>query len=243
MHVQSPLEDNLRAVRARIDRAAARAGRAPSDVALLPVTKAVPAAVARALCAAGCGDLGENRADALEEKAAALADLAPRWHFIGHLQRNKARRVVRLADVIHAVDTQRLLLDLERLAAEEDRRPALYLQVHATGEPEKHGFAPAELDAAVEHAARFPHVRLLGLMAMGPREDPDGARTRAVFALVHELAARLERAHPGAFEGGRCRLSMGMSGDLEDAVAAGATLVRVGSALFAGVHGESEARP
>lgn len=245
------LESNLAAVRERIASAARAAGRAPGDVALVCVTKSVGAeralALARVLAAQGAPVLlAESRVDALERKAARLAaaGVPVRWHFIGPLQRNKARRALRLADAIHSVDSPRLLDALGRVAAEEGRAPGVHLEVNVAGEEEKHGFAPDEVPAALRRAAETG-LPVRGLMGMAPRPTPDDpglARARAAFERLAALRAELlaDAALARCFEGGRCLLSMGMSGDLEQAVAAGADLVRVGGALFEGLPAEEE---
>jgi len=229
-----PLEENLCDVRQRIENAARAAGRVPGEVALLPVTKAVDAATARALALLGELELAENRADSLEKKALALEGLGVRWHFIGHLQRNKARRVVRHASVIHSVDSVRLVSTLERLAQEENRVLAIYLQVDFTGETTKHGMDRDQLAEALALVAGSKNLELLGLMAMAPLHETPGNGALEVFERVASLAAELERTHASRFVDGRCRLSMGMSGDLEEAVRAGSTCVRVGGALYRG---------
>jgi len=248
--LHSPLEENLRGLRRRLDRAASEAGRRPDEVRILAVTKAVGPEVAAEIARLGLRELAENRASELERKArafAALGEDAPevRWHFIGHLQRNKARRVARLAAVIHSVDSLALLDTLERIASDEDLRLAIYLQVDATGEARKTGFAPEDAPAAVRRAKACPHLTLLGLMGMGPLEEREDRTTRAVFAELADLARRLERDPDlaGAFADGRCKLSMGMSGDLEEAVRAGTDLVRVGGALFRGTTSTASERP
>jgi hypothetical protein len=204
------------------------------------VTKAVRAEVATALCEAGTADLGENRLPSLEQKAQELQrrGLAPRWHFLGHLQRNKARAVLRLAHEIHSVDSLRLLETLERLADEEDRRPGLYLQVQVVPEENKGGLAPEEVEAVAEHAARRGALPLLGLMAMAPLVLPEQQRAeaRATFETLRALADRLPG---GLFEGGAPRLSMGMSGDFELAILEGAHDVRVGTRLFEGLDAQA----
>lgn len=219
-------------------RACRRAGRAPGDVLLVAVTKTVTAAAAAELAHLGQVDLGENRLPSLEEKRALFAEqgLEARWHFVGHVQRNKARRVARLADVIHSVDTTALIETLARVSAEEDRAPWIYLQVALTGEAQKAGFDPAQLAEAAALAAGRPPLRLAGLMAMAPREGGVEA-ARAVFRRLRELGRELP---PEAFadpppEGGP-RLSMGMSGDYEAAVEEGAHVLRVGTALLAGLR-------
>jgi PLP dependent protein len=229
------LKQNLARVQERIALAARAAGRDPADVQLLAITKTVPAALAAALFELGCQDLGENRASALEEKHAAFLGQGriARWHFVGHLQRNKARRVLRIAHAIHAVDSVALWESLARLAVEEQRFPGLFLQVKLADEDKKGGLAPEELPALVERARSGP-LPLLGLMAMAPLPDDPAAGLRLARA-VFERASALARTLPAtAFVEGRVRLSMGMSQDLEEAVRAGAHLVRVGSALFEG---------
>ncbi|MCA8979547.1 MAG: YggS family pyridoxal phosphate-dependent enzyme [Planctomycetes bacterium] len=232
------LESSWRDVRARLDAACAAAGRATDEVRLLPVSKSVDVDAALALHALGAREFGENRVDELERKAARFAALGreARWHFIGNLQRNKARRVVLAADVIHSVSTPKLLEALARVAAEEGRRPEIYLEVHLSGEDEKQGFAEDELRDAVALAGASHELRLLGLMTMAPRPEPDdveGRAARRTFERCAELARELATEQPGSFEGGVAQLSMGMTGDLEQAVAAGSTCVRVGSAIFA----------
>ena len=252
--VQSPLEENLRGLRQRLERAASGVGRRPDEIRILAVTKSVEPDVAADMARLGLRDLGENRAPELERKARALsaiegggAERVPeiRWHFIGHLQRNKARRVARIAAVIHSVDSLALLETLERIASEEDLQLSIYLQVDATGEARKTGFAPDAVPATVERAKACTHLTLLGLMAMGPLVQQADRTTRAVFAEVAALARRLERdpALAVVFADGRCRLSMGMSGDLEEAVRAGTDLVRVGGALFRGTSNTASERP
>lgn len=221
------LEQNLRAVRERIDAAARAAGRDPATVALLAVSKTWPATDVRALAALGQSDFGENRAQELVGKAAELADLPVRWHFIGQLQRNKAAAVARLGAVVHSVDRAALAQALSR-AGEAAQRPVEVLLQVDLGGPEgelgaRGGADPAEVPALADAVAELPGVDLRGLMAVAPR----GVAPAPAFARLAELAARVRADHPGAVE-----ISAGMSGDLEDAVEAGATIVRVGTALF-----------
>lgn len=236
LHLPRPLQENLAELRLRIERAARSAGRSAKEIRWVAVTKTTTVDAAAELLELGIADLGENRVDELERKTEHLAALgrSPRWHFVGHLQANKVRRVVRQAHVIHSVDSLLLLERIERIAAEEDRQPEVYLQVALTGEAVKHGFEAVDLPAAVRRATELTHLRLLGLMAMGPLEEPPGEGTRAVFAEAARLARSLDGdpALARAFAGGRCQLLMGMSADLELAIAAGTDLLRVGGALF-----------
>ena len=224
----SPLAENLRAVRARIDAAARAAGRDPAGVRLLAVSKTWPAADVRALAALGQRHFAENRVQELSSKAAELADLPDlRWHLVGQLQRNKAAAVVRLGATVHSVDRPSLVEALDRAAERADRVVDVYVQVDLGG-PEgelggRGGAAPGDVPGLADAVAAAGGLRLRGLMAVAPRgEDPAPA-----FARLAELGARVRAAHPTASE-----TSAGMSGDLEAAVAAGATVVRVGTALF-----------
>ncbi|MBX3222713.1 MAG: YggS family pyridoxal phosphate-dependent enzyme [Labilithrix sp.] len=221
----SAIAGALAEVRARIDRAAAAAGRAPEAIRLVAVSKTKPASAVREAYEAGQRDFGENYAQELVEKADELADLPDlRWHFIGHLQSNKARLVAPLAALVHTVDTPSLARELAKRAARAERpRLAVLVEVNVGGEAQKHGARPDELAELLDAVDAEPGLALTGLMTMPPH-DLDAAR-RAFEA----LAALRER------NGGSARLpelSMGMSDDLEIAVACGATLVRVGSAIF-----------
>jgi pyridoxal phosphate enzyme (YggS family) len=232
------LRNNYRSQLERLHEAERAAGREEGSVTFLPVTKSVSPATALALAAAGAGALAENRAPALEEKAAAAGpDSGIEWHFIGSIQRNKARRILQHARVLHSVDSLRLLETLERIAGEEDLTAEAYLEVRVGREEQKHGFLPEELATALESALGLSRrIRLRGIMVMGPL---DRSRTREVFEEARDLAQQLPQRAPGLFLEDRCRLSMGMSGDLELAVACGTDLVRVGSALFEGVEEEA----
>lgn len=235
-----PLEENLADLSGRIELAARQAGRSPREVSWIAVTKNASAEQAAELVRLGVAELGENRADELERKVGRLAGLglAPRWHFVGHLQANKARRVVRHADVIQSIDSLALLERVDRIAAEEGRKPSIFLQVGLTGEEGKHGFPAEAVADAVRRARDLANVELRGLMVMGPLEQPAGEATRAVFAEAARVRSMVEAQRAGAFPRGRCELSMGMSGDLELAIRAGSDLLRIGSALFS--DGSSE---
>jgi hypothetical protein len=222
-----PLEQNLRAVRERIAAAERAAGRAPGSVRLIAVGKTFPAEAIRQVAALGQVDFGENRAQELLAKAGELADLPLRWHFIGQLQRNKAAAVARLGAVVHSVDRASLAQALDRAAQHGEQPLEVLLQVDLGG-PEgedaaRGGAAGDDVPALADAVGSMPALRLRGLMAVAPRdEDP-----RPAFERLAALAERVRADHPGATE-----LSAGMSGDLEVAVAAGATLVRVGTAIF-----------
>ncbi|SDD11850.1 hypothetical protein SAMN05660690_3448 [Geodermatophilus telluris] len=219
--------DRLRAVRERIAAAARAAGRDPASVGLLAVSKTWPADDVRALAALGQAAFGENRAQELTAKAAELADLPLEWHFVGQLQRNKAAAVARTGAVVHSLDRSSLARALSRAGEERGHPVDVFVQVDlggAAGElAERGGAAPADVPALADAVAGLPGLRLRGLMAVAPRDEEPGP----AFARLAALAERLRADHPAARE-----VSAGMSGDLEEAIAAGATLVRVGTALF-----------
>jgi pyridoxal phosphate enzyme (YggS family) len=224
------LAANLRAVRARIDAAARTAGRDPSSVTLLAVSKTWPAADVRALTALGQRDFGENRAQELVDKAAQLtdpADRALRWHFIGQLQRNKAAAVARLGAVVHSVDRNSLARVLDRVGQEQGRPVEVFVQVDLGGPPgdlaTRGGRPPDDVPALADLVADSAGLALRGLMAVAPRDSDPGP----AFERLAALAARVRADHPEAVD-----VSAGMSSDLEAAIAAGATVVRVGTALF-----------
>lgn len=232
---------NIAGIRERIAAAASRAGRSPNEITLIAVTKTYnPRTIALAL-AAGITDCGENRVQEGEDKIPLLPDQV-RWHLIGHLQRNKVRRAVALFDMIHSIDSVRLAETVNRQVEEQSlvgqRRMPVLLQVNVSGEATKEGFAVvggvenraavAELVAAVEQIVALPHIEVQGLMTIAPyADDPEAARPtfRAVRGLRDELARRVPQA-------AWSHLSMGMSGDFEVAIEEGATLVRIGRAIF-----------
>lgn len=225
------LAENLEQVRARIAAAARRAGRAAQEVTIVAVTKTWPAEVVRAAVAAGLTDIGENRVQEAAAKRALLQDLTGvRWHLVGHLQRNKARPAVELFDLIHSVDSLELAAALERRAAELGRVVPVLLEVNVGREESKFGFPPREevLRAAAEGMLRFPGLRLEGLMTVAPLgTDPE--EVRPIFRRLAALRADLRERYP---EAPWSHLSMGMTDDYPVAVEEGATMVRIGRALF-----------
>jgi hypothetical protein len=209
-----------------IARACLRVGRDPAAVELVAVAKTVAAERLVAAVAAGLTTLGENRVHEAEAKATLLPGAC--WHLIGPLQSNKARRAVELFDVVESVDSGDLARRLDRLAGEAGRAPLpVYLQVNVDRDPAKSGFLPEALDAELPALAGLPGLRLLGLMTVG-RLTGTAEDARPTFVRLRQLSADLRRQEPHLGPG----LSMGMSGDFEVAVEEGATLVRVGRALF-----------
>ncbi|MBV8858620.1 MAG: YggS family pyridoxal phosphate-dependent enzyme [Acidobacteria bacterium] len=219
-------------VMARIERAARRVGRDPAAVKLVAVSKTHPAALVReAAESAGLREFGENRVQEAEGKIAELRDVPElRWHLIGHLQPNKARKAVRLFDLIHTVDSASLVERLERICVEEGReRLEVLAQVDLAGEATKSGATEAELPALFELFGRSSRVRCKGLMTLPPFFE-EVERVRPFFRRLRELRDEWEAR--GAFGGEAGELSMGMSHDYEAAIEEGATLVRVGTAVF-----------
>jgi pyridoxal phosphate enzyme (YggS family) len=219
------IAERAAAVRERIARACARAGRDPASVRLIAVSKTFgPEAVAEAL-AAGIREFGENRVQEALAKIPAVAELAaqrglpaPTWHLVGHLQTNKARAAAGAFAILHGIDSTRLLQALDRAAAAPAR---VLLEVNVAGEPTKFGFAPEDVAGAVALAQTLPHIEVAGLMTVAPRaEDPEAVRP--VFRGLAELARQL----------GLPELSMGMTEDFEVAIEEGATMVRIGRAIF-----------
>jgi pyridoxal phosphate enzyme (YggS family) len=226
------IAENLAEVRGRIAEAAHRAGRAPQSVTLVAVTKYTSTAAARALVAAGCHELGESRPQELWAKAEALVDQPVRWHLIGHLQRNKIRRTLPLVHLVQSVDSQRLLEAIDAEAATLRRSVDVLVEINISSEQAKTGLAPDALEPLLESVGDLRHVSIRGLMGMAGQEG-DLAQARREFAHLRELRDRAAARYPAL--GGLSELSMGMSGDFELAIAEGATIVRVGSALFEGI--------
>jgi PLP dependent protein len=221
----SELADRLAMVRSRIEDAAARAGRDADDVVLVGITKTWPVDVCKAALDAGLADLGENRAQEFRDKTTVLGPAA-RWHFVGHLQTNKVRHVVGSAVLIHSVDGFGLAEAISRRAAAADVVQDVLIEVNIAGEATKHGVAPETVIPLARDISGLPGVRVRGLMTMPPLSD-DPETTRRYFKELAELGQRAADVVPGATE-----LSMGMTRDFEVAVEEGATIVRVGEAIF-----------
>jgi PLP dependent protein len=220
------LAGRIEAVRSGIDRAARRAGREPFDVLLIAAAKDVDAGMVAVAARFGITDVGENRAQELRSKQAALQDIPLRWHFIGVIQRNKAKDVVGRVVLVHSVDSLALASTVSRRATKEGTIQDVLLEVNVGGEPSKRGVALDDVSQAAERLATLEGVRLRGLMTIPPQTDePEGSRV--YFRALRESGAHLRRKIPEAGE-----LSMGMSADFEVAIEEGATIVRVGTAIF-----------
>ena len=210
-------------VRARVEAACRRAGRAADAVRLVAVSKGVAPEVLRAAVVAGACDLGENYVQEWQAKRDALADLAIAWHFIGRIQRNKAAAIAACA-LVHSLTDERVARALDAAAAERGAPLPVLLQVNLAGEPTKSGLTAAELPRLLASVRALASLRIEGLMTIPPPLPPDAVRP--LFAALRELRDRQEAA------ASLPHLSMGMSGDFEVAIEEGATLVRVGTAIF-----------
>ncbi len=229
------IADRLTEVRSRIAAAARSAGRDPSSIRLIAVSKTVPIDLIRSAYQAGQLDFGENRVQEGLQKIHTSADLEIRWHLLGHLQTNKARKAGAVFATIQSVDSVELLQRLDLAAGESGARPELLIQVDLAGEATKFGAAPGEMTLLFDAASRLKAARLVGLMTLPPLPDtPEDARPwfRRLRALRDEWLA--SGVPPAMLR----ELSMGMSGDFEVAIQEGATMVRVGTAIFGSRHGQ-----
>ena len=223
------LEENIRRVRENIALAAREAGRDPAGITLEAATKTQPDAVIRAAIAAGIAVCGENRVQEMTAHLDAGAYAGAELHFIGHLQTNKVKQVVGRVDLIESVDSERLLRAIDRQAAALDIRQDILLEVNIGGEESKSGVAPKDLKALARVVLELPNVRLRGLMTIPPIVSEKG--NREFFHKMYEIYVDIIQKMSHNENDINC-LSMGMSGDYMDAVREGATLVRVGAALF-----------
>jgi hypothetical protein len=220
------IADNLSSIRQRIGAACARAGRATDSVTLLPVTKGQPPEAVRAAAELGLMLFGENKV----QEARAKIPLCPgrlRWHLIGHLQTNKSRDAVELFEMIHSVDSLRLASEISKRAEAASKTLPILLEVSVVGEASKFGYAPATLMAELGALGKLPRLEIQGLMTVPPWSE-DAEKVRPVFRRMRELKEQCEQALGAPLP----ILSMGMSGDFEVAIEEGATLVRIGTALF-----------
>lgn len=230
-----PIAERLAAVREQIADAAVRAGREPAEVTLIGVAKRKPAALVAEAVAAGLTDVGESFAQEARDKIPEVTSLLtergiapPRWHFLGGLQRNKARYVARLFDCLHSLDGLPLAEELSKRAAAAGRRLDALVQINVSAEPQKSGIPPAALGALLEACSPLPGLVVRGLMAV-PAARPDPESSRAAFARLRELRDAHCRGPNGS---ALVDLSMGMSADFRVAIEEGATMVRVGTAIF-----------
>ncbi|MBA7596134.1 Pyridoxal phosphate homeostasis protein [subsurface metagenome] len=220
MFAEMDITRNLRDVERRIAQAAQRAGRSPAEITIVAVTKGLTAQAIEAALEAGIRHIGENRVQEARGKIARLSNLqpCPTWHMVGHLQTNKVKTAVEIFDIIHSIDSLRLA---EALSGRARNTVPVLLQVNISGEEPKSGFSEAELPKAAEDVARLSMLKVKGLMTIAPLvSDPE--EVRPIFRRLRELRDYLGLEH----------LSMGMSDDFEVAVGEGATMVRIGRAIF-----------
>lgn len=228
--LQEDLHLRLNAVRKRIETAAQRSHRATGDITLIAISKTHPPGTLRAAISCGISDLGENRVQEAEAKILELGRESVRWHLVGHLQENKARRAISLFDIIHSLDSVSLANRLDRLCDSEGRDSLQVLvQVNLGGEESKTGADPGELTSLLDAVAQCERLSLIGLMTLPPYfENPEDGRH--FFSALRELRNQFQRE--GRFGESAGELSMGMSHDFEIAIEEGATMIRVGTAIF-----------
>jgi pyridoxal phosphate enzyme (YggS family) len=222
-------QQRLAAIQARIQAAAAAAGRPGDTIRLVAVSKTVPREVVQQAIAAGVSDIGENYIQEARGKFEALQGSAVKWHFIGHLQTNKAKQAVRMFDLIHTLDSYKLALELDRCSRQLHKIQPVLIQVNVAGEVTKAGVAPEGALPLLRQAAALENIAVKGLMTLPPYFNAPET-VRPFFAALRRLRDRIRQeqiANIGIEE-----LSMGMTGDFEAAIAEGATLVRIGTALF-----------
>ena len=220
--------DNLRRLWEKIEIAAAQTGRNSRDICLVAVTKQVPLLLVEQAIAAGVADFGENKMQEARSKISTLTSPA-RWHMIGHLQTNKAREAVGVFDLIQSVDSVRLAEEINRQAARIGKSQEILVQVNTSAEPQKSGCRAEDMDQLVEKVCDMPAIRLRGLMTIGPLTE-DRGRISASFRRLKAEFDRLAQTPWG--RDSMKYLSMGMSGDFEVALAEGANMLRIGTAIF-----------
>ncbi len=223
------MKQRLASIQERIGEAARDCGRDPAEVRLVAVSKTHPAEAIEAAVRAGATILGENYIQEAREKIAGLGHLPVSWHFIGHLQRNKAKYAVRLFDLIHSVDSLKLARELDKEAGKQDKVQSVLVQVNISGEAQKSGAEAEQLHGLLAEMAKLKHLKVQGLMTMPPFFDQP-EKARPYFRRLRELREALQQEDLAPID--LRELSMGMTGDFEVAIAEGATLVRIGTALF-----------
>jgi hypothetical protein len=223
------IAENIEQLRQTIRDTCFRCGRKPEDVLLLAVTKTFPAAMIQEAVAAGILDFGENYVQELNKKKQELQNSNVRWHFIGHLQSNKVRHIAGYAHLVHSVDNLRVAEEMNKRAEQASRRVDILLEVHTTDEATKFGVLPEKTLDLVKQVSNYKNVRVAGLMTMGPFSD-DPNDSRPCFRQVVDLKKRIEQE--GIPNVSMEHLSMGMTHDFEVAIEEGATIVRIGTAIF-----------
>lgn len=218
--------NNLKDIQVEIEKACIQCGRSPGEVRLLPVTKNHPAGVIEYCYRAKIDAIGENKVQEANEKKTLVKE-PMHWELIGHLQSNKVKQAVQTFDRIQTIDSEKLLMRVDRISGEEGKVMPILIEVNAGNDPAKHGIGVVETEALVKKALECKHLKIEGLMTIAPLSD-DSSVARKAFATLRETRNMVERAL-------NCKLptlSMGMSDDFEDAIKEGSTIVRVGTALF-----------
>jgi pyridoxal phosphate enzyme (YggS family) len=224
--MKEELSDNLRELRGRIVEACERYDRDADDITLVAITKTHPAAAIKRAVAAGIHNIGESRIQEAEPKIMEVGQIA-RFHMVGHLQTNKAKKAVQLFDVIQSVDSYKLAEEINRRAAEIDRFIECYIEVNCSGEDQKYGAAPGEAVTLVKRVRNLDNIKLTGLMTVGPLTD-DKELIRRTFHMCQELYREGRDIIGDEFD----TLSMGMTDDFELAIAEGSTMIRIGTGIF-----------
>lgn len=220
------IADNLRELRGQIAEACEEFDRDADEITIVAVTKTFPSDIIKKSVAVGLYDIGESKIQEAETKINEVGHIA-RYHLIGHLQSNKIKKAVQLFDVIQSVDSFELAKEISRRAGELDRVMECYIEVNSSGEAQKYGIAPDRTIDLVKQVIELPHIKLSGLMTVGPlTDDPD--TVREAFRMVHELFHQAQESAGEQFD----VLSMGMSGDFPLAIAEGSTMIRIGTGIF-----------
>ncbi len=228
MITETQLAENIARVQKNIAEAAERVGRAPGEITLVAVSKTMPVELLKIAYNLGVTNFGENRVQEALPKIAEFHPQGMRWHMIGHLQSNKAGKVIRSFDCVHSIDSLHLAQAVDRHAGEQRKRMPVLLQVNVSGEESKEGISPAETLELARQVVALPHIEVQGLMTIAPLvEDPE--ETRSAFHGLRELRDRLREEVP---QSGWHHLSMGMTDDYRIAIEEGATIVRIGRAIF-----------
>ena len=223
------ISENVQNIRQRIDLACRRVGRSPSEVSLVAVSKTFPADRIRDAVSAGVRDIGENYVQEVTGKRDLLSGLDIRWHFIGHLQSNKVKQVASWVHLVHAVDSVGLVREIDKQASRAGRTLDVLIEVNTTGESTKFGVAPENTAELLQALEPFKNIRVSGLMTIGPfLPDPEGSRP--MFRQLRLLREQLSQVRQHNID--LRHLSMGMTGDFEVAIEEGATIVRIGTAIF-----------
>lgn len=230
MYLVKMIRENLDFVTQKIQKACEKSGRSPDEVRLVCVTKEVGVPEAEELLALGAKDLGENRVQELVLKHSSIGDRAT-WHLIGHLQTNKVKEAVKIAALIHSVDSERLAKEIDKEAKKLGKVQDILIQVNVSGEESKFGIRPEDVEGLIKNIVLYPNINITGFMTMAP-EFEDAEAARPCFRKLRELKEEICRRGTACRPPTKCLLSMGMSNDFEVAIEEGANIIRVGRSIF-----------